>query len=193
MPRWPTALLLVLLAGCGAGTEGPRGRPEAVVGAAPDRTFEQATVRVEAAAPDASSAGTVRLGDAEARLRPVGPSPAGTYPELDQPLAVLDLVRGATDVVPYGGTAVRGASSFRYETMIHVDRALLRTPEPRRAALRALADRLGAPAFYADVWVDGRGRIRRVQVPVDKTTQRPGARDRRIPRLVTVDFFDYRP
>ena len=191
MRRWFALLLLPALAACGGTTAGSAGEPEVVVGAAPDRTIEQATARVEAAAPDASSAGRLRLSDAGARLQPSGPGPDHHYPELSQPLAVVDLVRGAMHMVSYGGTAVRGVSTFRYETLIDVDRAIRSTPEARREALRAFADRLSARSFYADVWVDGQGRIRRVQLPVEKTAQRPGSRDRRKPKLVTVDLFDY--
>jgi len=106
---------------------------------------------------------------------------------------LVDLVRGALEVVSYGGTAVREASTFRYETVIDVEAAVRATPGARRAAVRALADRLRSSAFYADVWVDGEGRIRRVQVPVEKTTKRPGNRDRSKPRLITVDLFDFAP
>ena len=108
-----------------------------------------------------------------------------------RPLSVVDLVRGAVEVVSYGGTAVREASTFRYEIVIDVEAAVRATPEGRKAAVRHLADRLGAAAFYADVWVDGEGRIRRVQLPVDKTVQRPGNRDRSRPRLITVDLFAF--
>ena len=191
MRRWFAVLVLAALAACGGATAGSRGEPEAVVGSAPDRTIGQGTARVEAAAPDASSAGRLRLSEAGAHLQPSGAGPDHAYPELDQPLAVVDLVRGATEVVPYGGTAVRGVSTFRYETLIDVDRAIRSTPPERREALRTFADRLPSRTFYADVWVDGEGRIRRVQLPVDKTAERPGSRDRRKPRLVTVDLFDY--
>lgn len=192
MRRWFAALLVPALAVCGGTTAGSRGEPEAVVGAAPDRTIDHGTAQVEAAAPDASSAGRLRLSDPGAHLQPAGPGPGHAYPELDQPLAVVDLVRGAVEVVSYGGTAVRGVSTFRYETLIDVDRAIRSTPPERREALHAFADRLPARTFYADVWVDGEGRIRRVQLPVDKTAERPGSRERAKPRLVTVDLFDYR-
>ena len=191
MRRWLTALVL-LPAACAGGGGAPRGDPLAVVRAAPDRTFAHAAARVEAAAPDASSAGRVRLADPDARLQTSGPDP-GDYPELSQPLALVDLVRGAVEVRPYGGTAVRGASTFRYETVIDVARAVRETPETRRPRVGAFADLLKASSFYADVWVDGRGRLRRVQVPVEKTPRRPGSRERGTPRLITVDLFDFEP
>ncbi len=195
MPRWSAVLmvfgLLALAGACGGESGVARDSPEAVVRSAPDRTLGATSARVEAAAPDASSAGTVRFSGPGPELQPSGPGAGKDYPELRQPLAVVDLVRGALEVVSYGGAAVREASTFRYETVIDVEAAVRATPEGRKSAVRALAARLGAPAFYADVWVDGEGRIRRVQVPVEKTTERPGNRDRSRPRLITVDFFAF--
>jgi len=197
MSRWSPVLpvlgLFALLGACGGGSGVSRGTPEAAVRAAPDRTFGASSAQVEAAAPDASSAGTVRFAGPAPELQPTGPGAGTNYPELRDPLAMVDLVRGALEVVSYGGTAVRDASTFRYETVIDVEAAVRATPEARKASVRATADRLGSPAFYADVWVDTDGRIRRVQVPVEKTTKRPGNRDRSKPRLITVDFFAFEP
>jgi hypothetical protein len=195
MPRWFRVLLVLglvaLLEACGGGSRISRGAPDAVIRAAPDRTLGATSAQVEAAAPDASSAGTVRFAGPAPELQPTGPGAGRDYPELRDPLAMVDLVRGALEVVSYGGTAVREASTFRYETVIDVEAAVRATPEGRKASARAMADRLGSPAFYADIWVDGEGRIRRVQVPVEKTTKRPGNRDRSKPRLITVDLFAF--
>lgn len=197
MRRWFPAFaavgLVALLGACSGGDARSGATPEAVVRSAADRTLAQTAAQVEAAAPDSWSSARLRLSDPESRLKPTGPGAAKDYPELRHPLAVVDLVRGALEVVPYGGTAVRDASTFRYETVVDVELAVRATPESRRPAVRALADRMGAPAFYADVWVDGEGRIRRVQLPVEKTTHRPGSRDRSRPRLVTVDLFAFEP
>ena len=183
---------LVLAGGCsGAGGGTGRGEPEAVVRAAPDRTLAELAAQVEAAAPDASGAGRVALSDPAAQLQLTGPAMGGAYPELRQPSAVVDLVRGAVEVVSYGGAAVRDVSTFRYEAVIDLGLAVRATPEDRRAAVRSLADRLGATAFYADLWIDEAGRLRRVQVPVEKTPERPGGRDRSRPALVTVDFVAF--
>lgn len=189
-----TLLALVVGPSCAAERRaGPEGSAEAIVRSAPDRTVAATTARVEAAAPDARSRGTVRLGDPARRLEPRGSGAAKAYPELVYPLVLVDLVRGAVAVESYGGVAVRGVSTFRYETVVNVERALATTPEARRPEVEAVARMFGAPAFYADVWVDDQGRLRRVQVPVQKTTQRPESRDRRTPRLITVDFFDFEP
>lgn len=191
---------LVVASGCGQGRSGgPRGEPVAVVRSAPDRTFAGGSAAVEGAAPDATSSGRVSLGPAggggtatPSTLPLEGRGAAKGYPELANPLAMVDLVRGAVAVVAYGGVAVRGVSTFRYETVINVERALRSVPEGRRAEVAAVAEALGSPAFYADVWIDEQGRLRRIQVPVTKTTARPATRDRRTPKLITVDLFDYR-
>lgn len=188
------ALLAVVPAACGEGrTGGPRGEPAAVVAAAPDRTLAAGSARFEAAAPGAQAAGAVRFAGAGG-LGGVRRSGAWSrHPELAHPAAVVDLVRGAVAVVAYGGAALRGESTFRYEAVINVERAVRTTPTARRAGMEALAGALGVPAFYADVWVDGAGRIRRVQLPLAKTTRRPHNRDRRQPELVTVDYFGFPP
>jgi hypothetical protein len=107
------------------------------------------------------------------------------------PGAVLDLIRGAVDIRTYGGQAIRGVATFRYESVVNVERALASVPAGRRPALEALTTKLASPAFYADVWVDGSLRIRRIQLPVTKTTKRPGSRDQAKPELITVDYFGY--
>ncbi len=185
--------LSVAVAACGDGrTGGPRGAPQAVVEAAADRTLATSGARFEVAAPDGQRAGEMDFaGSGPLATGSAGGSSSG-HPEMGNPRAIVDLVRGAIEAVSYGGAAVRGTSAFRYETVINVERAVRETPPPRRAEMEAFARQLGAPAFYADVWVDGEGRLLRVQVPVEKTTRRPAQRSRELPRLVTVDFFDFR-
>lgn len=189
------ATAVAALGSCGEGrTGGPRGEPTAVVRSAPDRTFAARSASLEASAADAQSTARVAFAAPPATFEVRGPGRAsGWYPELGDPLAMVDMVRGAVDVVSYGGVSLRGVSTFRYELVVNVERALVETPPERRDRVAALADRLGSPVFYADVWVDGDGRLRRVQVPVDKASDRPGNRDRTMPALVTVDLFDYEP
>lgn len=198
MRRWDSFLVVVAVAvggvACGSDrTGGPRGEPQAVVDASPDRTFAAGGARFDATAPDGERSGVVAFGtegrvtDAESARK------AAEHPELVDPAAVVDLVRGALASVAYGGAAVRGTSTFRYETVINVERAVAETPAERRPRMEAFAASLGAPAFYADVWIDGEGRLRRIQLPVEKTTERPPDRAKELPRLVTVDFFDFTP
>lgn len=193
--RWAApmaAMALVLGGGCGGGgAPGPTGSAEEVVRAAPDASAAAGRVGVDAAGPDAESTGTLDLRTGVASLRFGGTVGATPPPEVTDPGAVLDLIRGAVDIHSYGGQAIRGVATFRYEAVVNVERALATVPASRRPALEALTAKLGVPAFYVDVWVDGGRRIRRIQVPVAKTTQRPSSRDRAKPDLITVDYFDY--
>ncbi len=184
--------LVVALVASGCGSSGPvaaSAEPDVVVRSSPDRTFQAVTARVEAAAPDATSKGQVRFDGAGQRLRLAGRGAGKAYPELEEPRAVVDLVRGATMVEPYGGAAVRGASTFRYQILIDTEKAVAASPPSRQADIRAFVERLGGGVFYADVWIDGEGRLRRVQLPLEKTARRPVRRE--APRLITVDLFDF--
>lgn len=107
------------------------------------------------------------------------------------PMVAIALLRGVVKVVSYGGQAIRGVSTFRYELDIAPDKAARESPEAQRPALEALAAAAGGPTLYADVWVDGDGRVRRVQIPLDPSTHRPMGDSKRIPSYLTVDLFDF--
>lgn len=174
--------------GCGAErTGGPRGLPQEVVDAAPDRTLAAGSARFDAGAPDASRTGEIDF-DAPAAVASADATP---YPELNDPRSVVDLVRGAISAESYGGAAVRGASTFRYEAVVNVERAVAEAAADRRPAMEKFARLIGSPAFYVDLWIDDEGRLRRVQIPVERTTKRPEARSRELPQFLTVDFFDF--
>jgi len=196
MRRWDSFFVVLAvtmsLVACGSDrTGGPRGEPQAVVDASPDRTILALGAAFDATAPDAERNGEVEFGAGGRVTVAEDGRNAVRHPELDDPASVVDLVRGALAAVAYGGAAVRGASTFRYETVINVERAVAETPADGKARMEAFAAALGAPAFYADVWIDGEGRLRRIQVPVEKTTKRPPDRSKVLPRLITVDFFDF--
>ena len=186
------AISTVVAVGCGSDrTGGPRGEPQAVVDASPDRTLTAESAAFEASAPEAVRIGRVALDDTGEVTGESAARNTQQYPELVDPRSVVDLVRGALASESYGGAAVRGVSTFRYETVINVERAVAETPTAGRARMEQFARLLGSPAFYADVWIDADGRLRRVQVPVEKTTERPEARSKRLPTLVTIDFVDF--
>ena len=195
MRRWDSffVISLVSLGGMACGSDrtgGPRGEPQAVVDAAADRTVAARGAAFDATAPDAERKGQVEFGTGADAVGQ-GTGKADEHPEMVDPASVVDLVRGALSSVAYGGAAVRGTSTFRYETVINVERAVAETPAAGRPRMEVFARALGAPAFYADVWIDAHGRLRRIQVPVEKTTERPPDRAKVLPRLVTVDFFDF--
>lgn len=188
-----SATLVVIVAlvasSCGGDRSGgPTGRPQEVVLAAPDRTLRQRSAKVSVETPTAKSSGTVTFPTTDH----VTVSGSGPSPELDDPLEVIDLVRGAVDIVAYGGAEVRGASTIRYSFDVDLDVAAQdASTEARRAQLRQVRADLGKPTFYADVWIDSQRRIRRVQVPLDRRDKRPGYTAVVLERLVTVDFYDF--
>jgi hypothetical protein len=166
----PALALVALTAACGGDRSGgPRGEPSAVVRAAPDRTLEAGRASVYGAGPGVVSEGTVDFGARQSDVQVKGPNAASAGVELRDPVVVVDMVRGFTDVEPYGGGEVRGASTIKYELGVEY--------EGRR--------------FFADVWVDSVGRIRRVLVPTDKSKPRPTRDDPDRLDLITVDFYGF--
>jgi hypothetical protein len=167
----PAVALVAALAACGADRSGgPRGTPSAVVRAAPDRTVAAGRAQVHAAGPGVVSEGFVDFGGRRSDVRVEGPKASTAGVELRDPVSVVDLVRRVAEIEPYGGAEVRGTSTIKYELEVDGD---------------------GGLRHFADVWIDGEGRIRRVLVPTDKTKPRPLRDDPDRLDLITVDFFGF--
>ena len=175
------------LAGCGSEDgAGPRGEPAAVLERAPAVTLAEGRARVLGAGPGMESNGSVdlRTGRAQVTVEGAGdPSPFLTDPTL-----ALDLVRGVVAIDPFGGLQARGVGTIMYEVDVDPAKALAATPPDRRARLAAV---LPSTRFYADVFVDTQGRIRRVQLPVDLTTPRQYGDSKITNEEMTVDFYDF--
>lgn len=156
---------------------------------APRRTLSGgARVRFDVAGPRSHVTGVADL--RSAIEEPVGSWPAA-LPAFSHPLAAVELVRGAVKVTSYGGQAVRGVSAFRYEVDLAPDKAARQASLAVRSALQALDARVRGPTLFADVWVDGRGRLLRVQLPLDPNASRPRGYSKETVAVVTVDIFDY--
>ena len=141
-------------------TGGPQGDPAQIVGRAPARTVAAGRATATVATSGAQADGPVDFatGAAKMTVRP----PDATASELRDPLVALEILRHVAKITPFGGAEVRGASTIKYQLDV--------------APLPDLADRLGGlhrPTFYADVFVDSAGRIRRVTVPLHLDEQRP--------------------
>jgi hypothetical protein len=153
----------------------------AVVAAAPDKTLRAVRASVEAATSDTTGTGWVDLARRTVHVSVAGRQ-AGRAPVLlSDPLLAVEVLRGATNVVEYGGVEVRGASTIRYQFDV----------DPTKAVLGALVTGLRGRTFYADAWIDGQGRVRQVLVPADVNETRPRRRSARVPQVITVQFFDY--
>jgi hypothetical protein len=125
--------------------------------------------------------------------------PAGTPPGLGStglrfgdPIADLDLLRGTQHILSDGGGEVRGASTARYTLDIDPAQAMEATPVNRQPALKALFGGR-TDQFQVDVWIDGKDRVRRVQVPTDLIHHTPATRPDFLPIADTIDFVDFGP
>jgi hypothetical protein len=177
----------VVFAACGSDrTGGPRGSAQSVVGRAPQLTFAAGRALVTGASKGVSSEGPIDLRTGRARMVLRGEGRPGPF--LTDPVLALDLVAGAVNIRSYGGVQVQEASAFRYEVDIDPTKALAAAPAARRERLAAL---LPDDRFFADVFVDGAGRIRRVLLPIDLAVPRPMGDEKRVPDMLTVDFHDF--
>ena len=177
----PLFLLGILLgAGCGADrTGGPQGDPTQIVMRSPERTAAAGRATATVATAGAQSDGPVDFATGAVRMT-VRPPEASDAPELRDPLVALEIVRNAAKVVPFGGAEVRGASTIKYELDV-----------APRADLAARLGGLHRSTFYADVFVDSAGRIRRVTVPLHLDERRPSDTNEILAKLVTVDFYGF--
>lgn len=94
------------------------------------------------------------------------------------PVVVLDLVRAASKVEPYGGVSLRGVATQRYS--LEIDGSRLRGVTAPDLAV-----------VVAEVWIDDGGRLRRVQLSNDlrartTTTERTG-----LFPVTIVDFISF--
>ena len=175
------------LAACGSEDgAGPRGKPAAVLDRAPDVTWAAGGAQVLAAGPAMESTGSVDLRTGTAKMTVKGVGVASPF--LTDPALALDVVRGVVEIDPFGGLQARGVGTIMYEVDVDPAKALAATPAARRERLAAV---LPAKRFYADVFVDSQGRIRRVLLPVDLTTPRQYGESKITNEEMTVDFYDF--
>jgi hypothetical protein len=83
------------------------------------------------------------------------------------PNGSLDALKGAKgDVKRVGSEKVRGTSTMRYRVAIDAEQAVNSAPEEQRDEVRNSIAALGSRTIPADVWVDGKGRLRKVRLRV---------------------------
>jgi hypothetical protein len=188
------AVIALVATACGAGNgdPGPTAHPDKVIADAPDLTIATGAARVVTGAPGIEASGTVVFATGDDALivkgRATNQPPFG----VTQPVAVVDLLRGVVKVRAYGGAEVQGEGTKRYEVDIDLAKAIAATPAERRADLHLLDGLLGKDAqLWADVFVDGKGRVRRVLLPVHTEMDRPYGADKHIPQLVSVDYSNF--
>ena len=215
-----TLVMAMVVAGCGGDRSGgPSGRPEDVVGQAPDVTLAAGTAEVSISAPAATAKGVVDLNARTGRLTlsdlSVGQAAqlvitAGrTYAKLSSgstwlpvqavlpealqggdPFADLDLLRGTVHILSDGGAEVDGASTIRYTLTIDPQQAITTTPPARQAEVReALQGRTAM--FMMDVWIDSKLLVRRVEVSTDLKATTPATRGDGFPIATDVDYLAF--
>jgi hypothetical protein len=99
----------------------------------------------------------------------LNPSDFGGDTQIGQsdPNAGLDALRGATgDVRKVGRETVRGASTTHYRTKLDLDQAVSNAPADQRTEVSGTVRALGSGTVPADVWVDGKGRVRKIRLRV---------------------------
>jgi len=70
------------------------------------------------------------------------------------------------DVKRVGGEQVRGTRTTRYRVTIDAQQAVDNAPDDQRAEVRNSVMALGSDSIPADVWIDGKGRLRKVRLHV---------------------------
>ena len=182
-------LVVLGLVGIACGSEddsGPRGTPSAVVGQAPRRTEAAGSAKVASFAPGLRGTGTIDLRTGTARVTSEGPGAANPF--VSDPALAIDVVRGAVRIEQFGGVGVQGVGTMMYELDVDPAKAEAAAPAARRARLAAV---LPATQFYANVFIDTQGRIRRVLLPVDLTVPRQYGDSKITNEEMTVDFFAF--
>ena len=103
----------------------------------------------------------------------------------------LDTLRGASSVQTYGGAEVQGSSTLRYTVRVDPNPAANAAAGPTASVLQAeVGEQAGS--YPSDVWVDGRLRILRVQLPQDpKATVTTQSEDRVTLGVTTLDLMDF--
>jgi hypothetical protein len=83
------------------------------------------------------------------------------------PNGSLDALRGAKgDVKRVGTEKVRGTRTTHYRVAIDAEQAVNSAPAEQRDEVRSSIGALGSRTIPADVWVDGKGRLRKVRLRV---------------------------
>lgn len=84
------------------------------------------------------------------------------------PSVSIDALRGATGKVKkVGSEKVRGARTTRYRVTLDLQEAVTSAPEDQRERVQSSVGKLGSDTLPADVWIDGKGRLRKLRVRLE--------------------------
>ncbi len=106
------------------------------------------------------------------------------------PSKILESLRGVTGEPEVVGTEeVRGVDTTRYTATLDLATAVAEAPADQRDLVEAQLDQLGTAEIAVDVWVDGEGLARRLQVNMADVLGAAGAGD--TSAVLTIELFDY--
>jgi hypothetical protein len=110
----------------------------------------------------------------------------------------LALLRGAVDALAYGGQEIRGEGTLRVSVHIDLQQAVRASPPEQRPALLEAAAAIGPVLWPADVWIDQRGRVVRLEIAEDPELHTTTTRgnlfitdDGNPLALTDLDFYDF--
>jgi LppX_LprAFG lipoprotein len=99
------------------------------------------------------------------------------------PNGSLDALRGAAgDVKKVGTEKIRGTRTTHYRVTIDVEQAVANAPEEEQEQVRSSIAALGSGTIPADVWIDSKGRLRKMRLRVGGSATRGGS--------VGFEYFD---
>lgn len=86
----------------------------------------------------------------------------------NDPTAALNYLRGVTDDIKVVGQEdVRGIMTTHYKAVIDLQKAAKEVPEQLRDDIVQIIRQLGSKTIASDVWIDGAGRLSKLQYAVD--------------------------
>lgn len=95
----------------------------------------------------------------------------------NDPTAALNYLRGVTeDVKVMGREDVRGESTTHYKALIDLAKAARAVPAELKGDIARIIEQLGSDTIDSDVWIDGQGRLRKLQYQVDLSKVDPPAK-----------------
>jgi hypothetical protein len=105
------------------------------------------------------------------------------------PSQVLRYLQAASDdIEEVGEEDVRGVGTTRYRISIDVDKVAQLAPVEARAAIEALLAESGLETIPAEVWIDGDGLVRRIELAYEGMEFTPGQKG---DMTLRVELYDY--
>jgi hypothetical protein len=100
------------------------------------------------------------------------------------PSASIDALRGASGKVKkVGSEKIRNVQTTHYRVTLDLEKAVANAPEAERDNVRTSVAALGTSRVPADVWIDGKGRLRQLRLRLAGSSVAS-------PASVTFTFFD---